>query len=370
MSIDAARDVIAAAIARRRVPRVRRSRSAAERPALVRQLGALAFDADAPPVIHDTIYDLASLTKPIATATIAMDLVRRDALQLDARVGAFFDDWRGADREEVTIRDLLEHASGLPARLVDPPPDQPGIRARDLRDPLEYAPRTRSIYSDLGFILLGIARGATGGAPLDALFERITRIGTVHLEAADTPGIYRTVSESPFDFAIDDVLAFGVAPDARPWTAPTEPMNEDPRHGRRLVGEVHDNYAAALGGVAGHAGYSATRRRRRFRAARAARPRAATRRPPPFSPSSSFTRSAVPGSSRALGWDTMLPTSSCGERMSASAFGHVGFTGTSLWLDPDRDRYFVLLTNRVGGGGTLDDMRAVRRAFHDALADV
>ena len=80
-------------------------------------------------------------------------------------------------------------------------------------------------------------------------------------------------------------------------------------------------------------------------------------------------KSTVPGSSRALGWDTMLPTSSCGTKMSASAIGHVGFTGTSLWIDPARDRYFVLLTNRVCGGGTLDQMRGVRRAFHDALAD-
>ena len=81
-------------------------------------------------------------------------------------------------------------------------------------------------------------------------------------------------------------------------------------------------------------------------------------------------RSAVPGSSRALAWDTMLPTSSCGTRMSAQAFGHVGYTGTSLWIDPQRDRYFVLLTNRVYGGGTIDDMRTVRRAFHDALGDL
>jgi CubicO group peptidase (beta-lactamase class C family) len=94
--------------------------------------------------------------------------------------------------------------------------------------------------------------------------------------------------------------------------------------------------------------------------------------PPPFSPDLVrlfTTKSLVPGSSRALGWDTMLPTSSCGTRMSASAFGHVGFTGTSLWIDPARDRYFVLLTNRVCGGGTVDDMRRVRRAFHDAILD-
>ena len=79
------------------------------------------------------------------------------------------------------------------------------------------------------------------------------------------------------------------------------------------------------------------------------------------------TRGRVPGSSRALGWDTMLPSSSCGTQMTTSAFGHVGFTGTSLWIDPERDRYFVLLTNRVCGGGTIDQMREVRRAFHDAI---
>ena len=93
----------------------------------------------------------------------------------------------------------------------------------------------------------------------------------------------------------------------------------------------------------------------------------------PFSPtltSEFLRRSTVPGSSRALGWDTMLTTSSCGVRMSAAAFGHVGFTGTSLWIDPVRDRYFVLLCNRVSGAGTVDDMRTVRRAFHDALGDL
>jgi CubicO group peptidase (beta-lactamase class C family) len=81
------------------------------------------------------------------------------------------------------------------------------------------------------------------------------------------------------------------------------------------------------------------------------------------------TKSTVAGSSRALGWDTMLPTSSCGTRMSDRAFGHVGFTGTSLWIDPVQDRYVVLLTNRVNGGGTLEQMRDVRRAFHDAALE-
>ena len=81
-------------------------------------------------------------------------------------------------------------------------------------------------------------------------------------------------------------------------------------------------------------------------------------------------KSLVLGSSRALGWDTMLSTSSCGTRMSATAFGHVGFTGTSVWIDPERDRYFVLLTNRACGGGTSEQMQLIRRSFHDTLADL
>jgi len=129
-----------------------------------------------------------------------------------------------------------------------------------------------------------------------------------------------------------------------------------------------------LGGVAGHAGLFGTASavaafaRVVLRAARGD-----AHQPHPFTPALVrlfTTRSDVASSSRALSWDTMLPSSSCGTGMSTSAFGHVGYTGTSLWIDPERDRYFVLLTNRANGGGSLEQMRSVRRAFHDALADV
>ena len=168
-------------------------------------------------------------------------------------------------------------------------------------------------------------------------------------------------------------LQFRVSAADRLRTAPTEALGEDRRAGR-LVGIVHDNYAAALGGVAGHAGLFGTVRD----VARVAREFLIASRgvasPTALLQTSAIRRavqrSAVPGSSRALGWDTMLPTSSCGTRMSPAAFGHVGFTGTSLWIDPGRDRYFILLTNRACGGGTLEQMRTVRRAFHDALSEV
>ena len=318
-------------------------------------LGTLPLDPPVPAEI-DTPYDLASLTKVLATTTVMMQLTAAGELQLGQHVAAFFGDWRGADRAPVTVRDLLEHASGLPARLVDPPPATRREFEHDICDiPFEYPPRTRSIYSDLGFILLGFIAEQRGRATLARQFADIT------------------VGLNPYNTR-DSQLTFDLDVDARQRAAPTLPMEDDVRRGRMLIGEVHDSYAAALGGAAGHAGLFGTApavgafARVVLRAARGDEGL-----PAPFSPAlvqHFITKSAVPGSSRALGWDTMLPSSSCGSRMSASAFGHVGFTGTSLWIDPGRDRYFVLLTNRAYGGGTLDEMRTVRRAFHDALADV
>ena len=304
----------------------------------------------------DTVYDLASLTKVLATTTVVMRLTAAGQLQLDEPVATFFEEWRGADRVPVTIRDLLEHASGLPARLIDRPPSSRREFEHEICNiPLEYTPRTRSIYSDLGFILLAFSAEERGRAALPRQFANV---------------IVDVVS----GFGRADTLTFTLDPDFRRRAAPTRAMGDDARRGRTLVGEVHDNYAAALGGAAGHSGLFGTApavgkfARLVLRAARGDE-----RLPVPFTPTlirEFTTKSAVPGSSRALGWDTMLPTSSCGSRMSAAAFGHVGFTGTSLWIDPERDRYFVLLTNRAYGGATLDEMRTVRRAFHDALGDV
>jgi CubicO group peptidase (beta-lactamase class C family) len=311
--------------------------------------GRLTFDRESPETAIDAPFDLASLTKVIVTTTMAMDLVGRGTLRLDERVAASFGEWRGVDRESVTVRDLLEHASGLPTRLVDAPPaGRREFEHEICAIRLEYAPRSRAIYSDLGFILLGFLLEDRAGASLAKQFDALK----VRLKA-----------DATYDLG-----------DRRRLAAPTLPMDDDARRGRVLAGEVHDNYAAALGGAAGHAGLFGTApavgafARVMLKAARGD-----TSGPPPFTPAlvSQFTaRTSVPGSSRALGWDTMLPTSSCGTRMSGSAFGHVGFTGTSLWIDPERDRYFVLLTNRACGGGTLDQMRTVRRAFHDVLGDV
>ncbi|PYR25689.1 MAG: hypothetical protein DMF92_20090 [Acidobacteria bacterium] len=320
-------------------------------------LGALTFDDTSPPATIRTPFDLASLTKPIVTTSVIMQLAGGSHLRLDEPVASFFPEWRGPDRDRTTVQDLLEHASGLSARLIDSPPRGRREFEHDIcAMPLEYAPRTQSIYSDLGFILLGFAAADRGRTSLAAQFESIVR-GLGHADSGPATE-----------------LAFELGAHARPLAAPTLPMDDDARVGRLLVGEVHDSYAAALGGIAGHAGLFGSApavgafARAVLRAARGGKSVAA-----PLSPAllaRFLVRSTVPGSSRALGWDTMLPTSSCGTRMSPSAFGHVGFTGTSLWIDPARDRYFVLLTNRACGGGSLDQMRTVRRAFHDALGEV
>jgi CubicO group peptidase (beta-lactamase class C family) len=348
-------DLLRAAVAARCFPA-----AAAEvgdsRTVLWRQpFGTLTFDADAPAATDQTIFDLASLTKPIATTTVVLDLLAGRALALDDRVSKFLPEWMGADRETATVQDLLEHSSGLAARLVDPPP---GSRREFEHEicamPLAYAPRAQALYSDLGFLLVGFLASDVGrralGDQFRAVYERF--------------GDLQPVS--------GDWLDYGVTPGHRDRIAPTLPLEEDVRRGRVLVGEVHDNYAALLGRVTGHSGLFGTAGAVGDFARlvlRSARGDAAI--PAPLSPplvARAIRKSAVPRSSRALGWDTMLPTSSCGSELSPAAFGHVGFTGTSLWIDPILDRYFVLLANRVCGGGTSEEMQLVRRAFHDAAA--
>jgi CubicO group peptidase (beta-lactamase class C family) len=355
-AIDQARRVVLDAIGARVFPAAVADVGSSATELWHQALGALTFASEAVPTSETTPFDLASLTKVVATTTVVMDLIDAGALDLDEPLTGFFPEWRGPDREAVSVRDLLEHSGGLPPRLLDPPPTTRREFEHEICTmPLDYKPRARALYSDLGFILLGMLAADRAGQSLAAAFD------SVRERLAITDAAIGTVS-------------FRLTGPMKRHAAPTLPQDEDVRRGRVLIGDVHDSYAAALKGVAGHAGLFGTAAgvagfaRAVLRAARGD-----TGGPHPFSPSRILqfvTRSSVPGSSRALGWDTMLPTSSCGTRMSAAAFGHVGFTGTSLWIDPLRDRYFVLLTNRACGGGTLEQMRDVRRAFHDALHDL
>jgi len=320
--------------------------------------GALSYDHDAPAVQSDTIFDLASLTKVMATTTLTMRAVDEGLLALDDRVADWIPEWNGSDRKDVTIHHLLSHSSGLTAYL----PffrDYTGrveFQSAIATMPLEYEPGTRSIYSDLGFILLGFILE-------DVRSAGSARRGGVFDPAASLAAQFARVAS----LVTDQPLTYLPPRQWRPRTAPTE---HDNWRGRTLIGEVHDENAWALGGAAGHAGLFGTaaavgafaRAALHTLAGNPILARAATMR-------SFIQRSNVPGSSRAMGWDTMLPTSSCGTLMSATAIGHTGFTGTSLWIDWERDFYVVLLTNRVHPTRENHLLKELRPRIHDAVVE-
>ena len=320
--------------------------------------GAFTFDPYAPLATAETIFDLASLTKVIAATTLTMRAADAGRLTLDDPVAQWLPDWRGADREGVTVRQLLTHSSGLTGYL----PFYRDCTGRFEFEkticslPLEYAPGTQSIYSDLGFMLLGFiledaaqrARGGSDGAfdPDAALAAQFSRLGS---------------------FLTPEPLTFNPPRAWRPKCAPTE---VDTWRGRLLTGEVHDENCWALGGAAGHAGLFGTVAAVGSFACAVLRTIAGEEiLAAPETMRRFIQRQAIPGSSRALGWDTMLPTSSCGRLMSQTAIGHTGFTGTSLWIDWERDLYVVLLTNRVHPTRENNAIRELRPRLHDAVVE-
>jgi CubicO group peptidase (beta-lactamase class C family) len=343
LTFAAARRVLEQAVAERAFPAASIEVGTASQILWRDAFGRLTFAADAPRATHDTIFDLASLTKVLATTPLVMQQVERGALGLDDPVARHIAAWRGDDRAGVTLRDLLAHCSGLPAW-------RPFFRELQGRvayetaisnEPLEYVPRTKSIYSDLDFMLLGFVL-EDGAALTDRFTAMLAQMGVV------------------------EEIQFNPHPLWRARIAPTE---IDPWRGRLLVGEVHDENAWALGAVAGHAGLFGTVASvgacaRHMMQILGGRSGVVTR-----STLDTFIarRTDVPGSSRALGWDTMLPTSSCGTRLSPRAFGHTGFTGTSLWIDPELDIYVALLTNRVHPTRANEAIKRVRPALHDAV---
>ena len=367
---SAAAHVLDRAVAQKSFPAAVIELGDATQPLWRQAFGRLHLDADAPSAADDTIFDLASLTKVLATTTLVMQQVERGAIGLDDRVSRHVAAWQDADRIHVTIRDLLAHSAGLAAYVPfyrgyrpssDPPlgvcqrvgsPGEGRLSPTELRTefeqavcrvPLDYTPRTKSVYSDLGFILLGF------------ILERSTRLPARFDAMRSNMGIVEDLQFNPPAI----------------WKRRTAATEVDSWRGRLLVGEVHDENAAALGGVAGHAGLFGTaaacgQYARHMLQVLDGKVGAFSR----ATAETFITRgSDVPGSSRALGWDTMLPSSSCGSRMSPRAFGHTGFTGTSLWIDPDRGVYVVLLTNRVHPTRANEALRQVRPAVHDAVMD-
>jgi CubicO group peptidase (beta-lactamase class C family) len=287
---------------------------------------------DVRPVTDTTVYDLASLTKVIGLTTAAMLLVDDGSLELDRRVVDYLPEFAGPLKDDVLVRHLLLHTSGLPAWVPLYAETESADEAvkRVLSSSLESAPGTEYVYSDLGAITLTQIVERVSGQPLDIfLQERV--FGPL--------GMRRTRFRPPSDWL--------------PFIAPTE---RDPWRDRLVHGEVHDENAFRLGGVSGHAGLFADGSdlsRFAFWMLDAWHGRLAPEGTPylPAHLVRLFTRrqSSPEGSTRALGWDTPSDhgRSSAGTLMSRASFGHTGFTGTSIWIEPERELVVILLTNRV-----------------------
>jgi CubicO group peptidase (beta-lactamase class C family) len=303
-----------------------------------------------------TIYDLASLTKVIGLTTAVMMAVDSGLLELDAPVQRYVPAFTGRNKERVTVRHLLVHASGLPAW-------RPLYRETERREdalaladttPLDTLPGVRYAYSDLGAIVLTQAVEAVFHQRLDSLLA-----GRLFL---------------PLDMGSTTFLP----PEL--WWPRIAPTENDPWRGRILRGEVHDENAARLGGVSGHAGLFSTAPdllrfgewllwARSAPASGGSTPRLIRGNWPPLPAAGAFLRRQdIPaGSGRALGWETPTGGNSAGSELSAGSFGHTGFTGTSIWIDPERDLVIVLLTNRVHPTRDNNRMGAVRRGVADRI---
>ena len=304
--------------------------------------------AASPKVDEYTIWDLASLTKVIGTTTALMQLWADHRVDLDAPVQRYLPEFVGPHKELVTVRHLLTHSSGLPGwRPLYKEATSPAEALRLLyQTPLDTLPGVRMVYSDLGAMLLGKIVERVSAEPLDVYLRR-------HVFAP--LGMTSTMFKPPKRLL--------------PRIAPTE---RDPWRGRLVHGEVHDENAYFLGGVSGHAGlFSDAADLSRFArmyleggqldGARIVTPAAID----------TFTRvqdSAL--SNRALGWEVPNGSNSAGHEMSNRAFGHTGFTGTSIWIDPARDLFVILLTNRVDPTRDNPRLGPVRVQLADAVVSV
>jgi CubicO group peptidase (beta-lactamase class C family) len=306
-----------------------------------RGYGGLTWGDDAGRVSADrTIYDLASLTKVVATTSAVMLLYDRGKLSLDDRASRYLPELRKGSKRYITIRQLLEHRSGFPAgRDLSRTRSQREARRMVLETPLAYSPGTRQIYSDLGADVLGFVVEAISGERLDTFARR---------NVFAPLGMKSTV--------------FRPGAKLRSRIAPTERLSS---RGRPLRGEVHDPSAYAMGGIAGHAGLFGTAGDLAI-FARMMLNGGSYDGVRIFSDSTVALFTHRSAGTRALGWETCAGGASCGQHMGERAFGHTGFTGTSIWIDPERDLFVIVLTNRIhelpGGrvppGAVLADVRA------------
>lgn len=321
----------------------------------VHAIGRFTYEPHSTRVEPDTIFDLASLTKVLATTAAAMRLYDCGVLPLDTSIAEWMPEFVAADssdprRSSVTIRMLLDHSSGLPgyARLFESANDSLSIVDASLRQPLTADPGTRAEYSDIGFIILGYLLEKIAGERLESFCQR---------------EIFGPLSMNTTGFC-----------PKRPLRKSIPPTEDDRNFRHRVIqGDVHDENASVMGGIAGHAGlFSSAQDTLRF--ARCILAKGATPSGPQLFSAQTVALFATPaqqppGTSRALGWDTPSAPSSSGTRFSARSVGHLGFTGTSIWIDLDARIAVTLLTNRTWPDRSNQAIRELRPRFHDALRD-
>ena len=311
--------------------------------------GHFTYEANSAPVTAGTIFDLASVSKVVATTSMAMILYQRGLLDLDAPVAAIVPEFVGLESTEncrdVTLRMLLTHSSGLPAyeKLFLRAHTREELLAAAFTTPLTAPPGARAEYSDIGFIILGVALERIAGEPLDRFCQR---------EVFGPLGMAHTVFNPP-----------------PAWQDSIPPTADDRSFRHRVIqGEVQDENASVLGGIAGHAGlFASAADVATFANALIAGGNPMIR--PETLAVFTHRESEPAGTSRALGWDTPSSPSQSGKYFSAGSLGHLGYTGTSLWLDPERQASVTLLTNRTWPDCSNQAIKQVRPLFHDAVIE-
>ncbi len=312
--------------------------------------GRFTFENDAHAVSTDTIFDLASVTKVVATTTAAMILYERSLLDLEAPVAGVIPEFVSSDfsngderRSNVTFRMLLAHSSGLPAyeKLFLRAVTRADLLEAAFKVPLKYSPGTHAEYSDIGFILLGVALERIAGDLLDRFCQR---------EIFERLDMAHTSFNPPAT-----------------WREQIPPTADDKTFRNRIIqGEVQDENASICGGVTGHAGLFSTAADVATLAECILSGGAPILRPETVARFTARETSPT-GTSRALGWDTPSAPSQSGKYFSPASFGHLGYTGTSLWIDPVRRLSVTLLTNRTWPDCSNTAIKEVRPRFHDAV---
>jgi len=339
-------DVMQDAVAVRAFPGISLAVAYQGRLVVLKAFGRFTYVLNSPAVTPETVFDLASVTKVVAATPMAMLLCERGLLDLETPVHQIVPEFGAGDARRclVTIRMLLAHSSGLPGyeKLFEKARNRSELLAAALQVPLTADPGARSEYSDIGFIVLGEVLERLAGEPLDGYCQR---------EVFGPLGMGRTTFNPPLEAHLL------IPPTAGPGSS----------QGRLIQGEVNDENARSLGGVSANAGLFAAAEDLAIFSQAMLAGGAPLLRPETLAV---FTcRQRSPRSSRALGWDTPSWPSQSGKYFSASSFGHLGYTGTSLWIDPQRQLSVTLLTNRTWPDSGNDAIKQVRPAVHDAIVE-